>query len=112
MKTTLIVLFFCLAPLFLIYGIRYSFIEWKRTLRKGELRHHIMMINDPKGLPNYYHLNEAIHISEHYGIPLSEAGYKGDYSDLAADAGKSIDRYERRLKHVESTAQNIWAKGT
>jgi len=73
-----------------------------------ELCRHIKSITDPLGYTNAIDptdgkhfwkklFERCRHISEHYIIPLSKAGFDGNIDDLFVEIGRSLDRYEKRM---------------
>jgi hypothetical protein len=73
-----------------------------------ELRRHIKSITDPMGYTTAIDptdgkhfwkklFDRCRHISLHYMIPLSKAGFDGDIDDLFAEVGNSLGRYEKRM---------------
>ena len=66
----------------------------KRRIRAFELRNHIEIIRAVNGCESAdKHLRECIHLSSHYRIPLSEAGFAGTFGDLCIEASDSFGRY-------------------
>ncbi|MEN9913204.1 MAG: hypothetical protein RLY66_612 [Candidatus Parcubacteria bacterium] len=73
--------------------IRALWMNSKRSERRGDLRRYIGIIRDDAGCdraPCYY--RECKHIVEHYGIELSEVGFKGNLSALRIEADQSVAR--------------------
>lgn len=68
----------------------------------AELHRHIEAIQDPRGCRDAMRLyKECCHISEHYLIPLSEAGFKNDdMDDLYIAVGQSLDNSGYREREV------------
>jgi hypothetical protein len=103
---------------FAVLAVRNFFICRRRSQKLEELRRYIKDITDPKGCSTIIDprtmkswammlYEECRHISDHYKIPLSEAGFDGDIEDLFAETGGSLTRYGQREKEVLSTAIRV-----
>lgn len=80
----------------------------KRRQRLEELRRHIKSITDPLGYTTAIDptdgqgfgiklFERCRHISLHYIIPLSKAGFDGEIDDLFIEIGESFKRYDKRM---------------
>lgn len=83
--------------------IRMICIRAKRKMRVGELRHHVDMILNEDGDDSApRRVGECVHIVEHYGANLHEAGFKGSLENLRYEAIKSFNRAELRRSTINS----------
>ena len=113
MKTTIICSVIAVCPFMFFFIARKIMILRKRPVKEQDLKACIETIRRRKGCSRdyAYHLfSVAYHIVEFYGVSLKSAGYSGTIADLADDAGRSVDRYEKQAERYWWISEIAWSR--